>query len=77
MPVYHSVLNRFLNVLVPIGTFNKEKALVGALAFSVVVKHREGSLSALLRARRGCMCRVRDYAAQPVVIIKTYAGAGA
>ena len=58
-----------------VGTFNKEKALVGALAFSVIVKLREGSFAALVRARPGCMCRVRDYAAQPVAIIKTYAGA--
>ena len=37
MPIYESVLiNRFLNVKTPVGTFNQKEDLAGA--FSVIVK---------------------------------------
>ena len=43
-PVYYS-LNSFFNVKTLVGTFNQEKALVGA--FSVIVK-TDGSFAALV-----------------------------
>ena len=58
-PIKHSVcLNSILNVKAQVGTFNQEKALVGA--FSVIVKTGCGT--------DGSICGTSEHVANPVLV---------